>query len=162
MPAGQADGRWWHFTSTHPPFPLDHQYAHCWWHFQNLIWTSEQLGKLSYAGWRTAVWQCWKDWCPHAWRGTWPCSCLSQDWHWRCQTSPTAMGDFICNGASKRHLDAFDLPPITWGWDFVVQGRASWDCVWLTGCFRVGNKRKMGKERDQDISGRNKHEKYKE
>lgn len=34
-------------------------------------------------------------------------------------TSPMALEDFICDGVSKRRLDAFDLPPITWGWDFM-------------------------------------------
>lgn len=45
---------------------------------------------------------------------------------------PMAMGDFICNGVSKRQLDTFDLPPITacMGMGlYGVQGGASWDCV---------------------------------
>lgn len=72
-------------------------------------------------------------------------------------TSPMAGGDLHRSGVSKRQLDTFEFLPITaWGGDrtlYGMQGRASWDCTSLTGCFGVGGEPKMGKGRDQGSCG---------
>lgn len=112
----------------------------------------QQLGSV---GWRTSVLTHKRGQRHVGWRGTWPCSCHSAGCYRRWPASQLE-GTFITMWSGKGTRTPLVSPHRCLcgnGTFYRTQGTAFWDCLWLTGCFRVGMKSKMRKGRDQGNLG---------